>query len=53
MRLSASGREILDPCDARRSALELAAELERRHHDAYTFLAEMERLGVLERVETA
>jgi pyrroloquinoline-quinone synthase len=60
VRLSASGREILDLCDGRRSALELAAELERRHPgdvgvaDAtHAFLAEMEQLGVLERPEPA
>ncbi len=56
VRLSPSGREILDLCDGTRSALQVAAELERRHpeeegvaDDAHDFLAEMERLGVLER----
>jgi pyrroloquinoline-quinone synthase len=57
VRLSASGREILDLCDGRRSALEIVAELERRHpgedlaDDTHAFLVEMERLGVLERAE--
>jgi pyrroloquinoline-quinone synthase len=56
VRLSESGREILDLCSGERSALEIAAELERRHpdeedvaDDAHVFLAEMKRLGVLER----
>ena len=55
VRLSPSGREILDLCDGARSALEIAAELERRHpdeedvgEDAHGFLGEMQRLGVLE-----
>ncbi len=57
VRLDRSGREILDLCDGRRSAHEIAAELERRHpgadagRDAHPFLAEMERLGVLVRAE--
>jgi pyrroloquinoline-quinone synthase len=55
VRLSGSGREILDLCDGVRSALEIAAELARRHPDeedvsadAHEFLDEMQRLGVLE-----
>ena len=57
VRLSASGREILDLCDGRRSTLEIVGELARRHpgqdlaDDAHAFLAEMERLGVLERAD--
>jgi pyrroloquinoline-quinone synthase len=55
VRLSESGREILELCDGKRSALEIAAELRRQHpdeesvaEDAHDFLGEMERLGVLE-----
>ncbi len=58
VRLGRSARQILDLCDGRRSAQQIAAELERRHpdagaaRDAEPFLAEMERLGVLVRAET-
>jgi len=52
--LNASGREILELCDGARSALEIAAELRRRHpqveraaSDTHEFLAQMSKLGVL------
>jgi pyrroloquinoline-quinone synthase len=55
VRLSGGGEEILRACDARRSVEEVADELRRRHPDAdrletdvYTFLEQMEELGVLE-----
>ncbi len=53
--LNESGREIVELCDGRRRAEAIAAELRRRHPraeapeiGAHEFLAEMERLGVLE-----
>ena len=54
VRLSASGREILELCDGARSAVAVANELRTRHPDVqrlagdvHEFLANMERLGVL------
>jgi pyrroloquinoline-quinone synthase len=56
VRLDARGREILELCDGRRSAEEIAAQLGGRHaaaagveDDVHDFLAQMERAGVLER----
>jgi pyrroloquinoline-quinone synthase len=55
VRLNASGREILDLCDGRRSGEEIAAVLRGRHSevaalesDVHEFLGHMQRLGVLE-----
>jgi pyrroloquinoline-quinone synthase len=55
VRLNDSGREILDLCDGKRSADAIARTLRLRHPeveaiepDVHGFLAEMERLGVLE-----
>ena len=57
VRLNESGREILSLCDGGRSAIEIAAELRRRHPDAedvesdvHTFVDRMRKLGVLEAV---
>jgi pyrroloquinoline-quinone synthase len=55
VRLNASGREILDMCDGRHSAGEIARVLGSRHpeieqveSDVHHFLEQMERVGVLE-----
>ena len=55
VRLAGSGREILALCDGAQSVEGVALEMRRRHpepesveRDAYAFLEEMERLGVLE-----
>jgi len=55
VKLNASGREILDLCDGRRSAEEIATTLRVRHpavreleSDVHEFLGHMRRLGVLE-----
>jgi pyrroloquinoline-quinone synthase len=57
VRLNESGSEILALCDGERSTAAIAEELRRRHpelasleSDAHEFVAEMERLGVLEQV---
>ena len=54
VRLNESGAEILAFCDGKRTADEVATELRRRHPeesgiepDVHSFLADMERLGVL------
>ena len=55
VRLSPSGREILDLCDGTRTCEEIAAALRARHpehegleDDVHEFLHQMRRLGVLE-----
>lgn len=55
VKLSASGREILDLCDGARSCEEIAATLRARHpeveqleEDVHDFLSHMLRLGVVE-----
>jgi pyrroloquinoline-quinone synthase len=52
--INPSGREILELCDGRRSAAEIAAELSRRHpgaenvsDDVHRFLSRMDRVGVI------
>ena len=58
VRLDPSGREIVALCDGRRSALEIASELERRHPgsegvaaETHLFLDRLERVGALLRAE--
>lgn len=55
VRLSESGREILDACDGKGSVEALAGQLyerhpgvERLHQDVYDFVEKMEKIGVLE-----